>query len=124
MICIISCLTKKKFIVHSLPFLPEPPKLSELMNDVAAAIPAKWRLVGVQLELPSEVLDEIQDMNATMPNMCLHCFEQIFAKWERLGTSLYTWKTLVNALCSPAVGEVHLAEQLSTKSACPQQLSE
>ena len=85
------------------------------MNDVAAAIPAKWRLVGVQLKLPSEVLDDIWDQNAGKTDMCKLSFEQVFRKWKRLGTSPYTWETMVNVLGSPAVGEVDLAGQLSSK---------
>ena len=42
-------------------------------------------------------------------------FEQVFDGWRSLGTSPYTWKTMINALCSPAVGEVKLANELYTK---------
>ena len=93
----------------------DSPELQDLMNDVAAAIPAKWRKVGVQLKLPSEVLDEIQDQNAGKADMCKLSFEQVFTKWERFGTSSHTWETMVNVLRSPAVGEVDLAGQLSSK---------
>ena len=86
------------------------------MNDVAAAIPAKWRQVGVQLKLPSEVLDEIQDQNAGKTDMCKLSFEQVFTKWERLGTSPHTWETMVNVLGSRLVGEVYLAGQLQLSS--------
>ena len=85
------------------------------MNEVAAAIPAKWRQVGVQLNLTNEVLDEIQHQNAAKADMCKLSFDQVFTKWEKLGTSLHTWKTIVNVLRSPAVGEAILAEQLSSK---------
>ena len=44
------------------------PNLDDLMNDVAAVIPAKWRLVGVQLKLPNGTLDEIQAQNAGRPD--------------------------------------------------------
>ena len=99
------------------PLVPEvddhTPNLGDLMNDVAAVIPAKWRLVGVQLKLPNGTLDEIQDQNAGRPYQCILSFEQVFAKWRSLGTSLYTWKTMINALRSPAVGEVTLANELN-----------
>ena len=93
----------------------DAPKLCDLMNDVAAAIPAKWRQVGVQLKLPSEVLDGIQDQNAGKTDMCKLSYEQVFSKWAGLGTSPHTWETMVNVLGSPAVGEVYLAGQLSSK---------
>eukprot|EP00731_Ephydatia_muelleri_P015447 Em0008g1167a len=91
------------------------PNLDDLMNDIAAVIPAKWRLVGVQLKLPNGTLDEIQAQNAGRPNQCILSFEQVFAKWRSLGTRLYTWKTMINALRSPAVGEVTLANELNAK---------
>ena len=85
------------------------------MSDVAAAIPAKWRQVGVQLKLLSAALDEIQNENAGKADMCKLSFEQVFTKWKRLGTSPHTWETMVKVLGSPAVGEVDLAGQLSSK---------
>ena len=91
------------------------PNLDDLMNDVAAVIPSKWRLVGVQLKLPNGTLDEIQAQNAGRPDQCILSFEQVFAKWRSLGTSPYTWMTMINALRSPAVGEVTLANKLNTK---------
>ncbi|KAL5491465.1 hypothetical protein EMCRGX_G016755 [Ephydatia muelleri] len=90
-------------------------QLCDLMNDVAAVIPAKWRLVGVQLKLPNGTLDEIQAQNAGRPDQCILSFEQMFAIWRSLGTSPYTWETLINTLRSPAVGEVKLANKLNTK---------
>ena len=91
------------------------PKLDNLMNDVAAVIPAKWRLVGVQLKLPNGTLDEIQAQNAGKPDECKLSFEQVLARWRSLGTSPYTWETMINALNSPAVGEVKLAKELNAK---------
>ena len=95
----------------------DAPKLCDLMNDVAAVIPAKWRQVGVQLKLSNEVMDGIQDQNAGKTDLCKLSFEQVFTKWEGLGTSPHTWETMVNVLCSRAVGEVDLAGQLSSKYA-------
>ena len=91
------------------------PNLAVLMNDVAAVIPSKWRLVGVQLKLQDGTLDEIQAQNVGRPDQCKYSFEQVFTKWRSLGTSPYTWKTMINALRSPAVGEVQMADKLSTK---------
>ena len=69
--------------------------LKDLMNDVAAVIPAKWRLLGVQLRLPDGTLDEIQEQNARRPDECKYSFEQVFTKWKSLGTtSPYTWENL------------------------------
>ena len=91
------------------------PDLDDLMNDVAAVIPAKWRLVGVQLKLPNGTLDDIQAENAGRPGLCKLSFEQVFTKWRSLGTSPYTWETMIKALSSPAVEEVTLADKLKAK---------
>ena len=91
------------------------PQLRDLINHVAAVIPAKWRLVGVQLKLPNGTLDEIQVQNVGKPNECILSFEQVFVKWRSLGTSPYTWETMINTLRSPAVGEVELANKLNAK---------
>ena len=82
------------------------------MNDIASKIPAKWRSVGIQLGLPSSTLDSIQQENAGKPRACLDSFEQVFTTWERQGPSPYTWKTIIEVLRKPAVGEVALADEL------------
>lgn len=82
------------------------------MNDVGAVIPAKWRLVGVQLDLPTETLDSIQARNAGRPNWCIHSFEQVFTEWKGQGTRPYTWETIINALRTPTVGELVLADDV------------
>ena len=86
-----------------------------LMNDVAAVIPAKWRLVGVQLELSTGTLDSIQTENAGKPNGCIHSFEQVFTEWKRLGTRPHTWETIIDALRTQAVGEIALADEVLNK---------
>ena len=85
------------------------------MNDVAAVIPAKWRFVGIQLNLPNCTLDEIQAQNAGRPDQCKLSFEQVLTRWKSLGTSPYTWETMINVLHSPSVGEVRLANELKVK---------
>eukprot|EP00731_Ephydatia_muelleri_P024053 Em0016g324a len=62
------------------------PKMADLMNDVASHIPAKWRLVGIQLELPSGILDSIENQNASKPNGCLMSFNQHSAEVTRSDT--------------------------------------
>ena len=91
------------------------PKLTDLMNDVAAVIPSKWRLVGIQLELSSGTLDNIQDENAGRPDRNLHSFEQVFTEWEKLKTRPHTWDTIISALRAPAVGELKLAHKVYNK---------
>ena len=60
------------------------PTMEDLMNDVAAVVPAKWRLVGIQLKVPQRDLDDIQSQMAARPNSNLHAFEVMLAKWSTL----------------------------------------
>ena len=89
--------------------------MADLMNDVASHIPAKWRLVGIQLELPSGILDSIDNQNASKPNGCLMSFNQVFSEWERQKTKPHTWKTIINVLHAPAVGEHELSDKIVFK---------
>ena len=87
------------------------------MNGVAAIIPAKWRAVGIQLGLPSATLDTIQSQAAGRPDSNMHAFEQVIDQWQRQGPSPYTWRTIIDALKTPAVGEIALADEFEVKYA-------
>ena len=85
------------------------------MEKVATAIPAKWRLVGIQLKLPTWTLESIQHQNAERMDGLLLSFEWVFTEWERQKTSPHTWETIINALRAPAVGEHVLADKMLTE---------
>ena len=91
-------------------------KMKHLANEVAAKVSAKWRLIGVQLEIPGNVLDDIQSQVAGKPDSNMHAFEKMLDKWRTLHTSPYTWLTIIEALESPAVGEREVAAELRKKS--------
>ena len=100
--------------------IQDPPSLKDLMNEVAAVIPSKWRAVGVQLSLSGGILDSIQNKHAGKVKACLDSFEEVFRTWKDQATtgvtcSPYTWLTMIDALKTPAVGEVALAESLEQK---------
>lgn len=90
-------------------------KMKNLANMVAFKVSSKWRLIGVQLELPTYVLNDIQSQVAREPDSNMHAFELILEKWKTLQTSPYTWHTLIEALESPAVGEMEVAADLRKK---------
>ena len=90
------------------------------MNEIAAVIPSKWRAVGIQLSLSRGTLDSIQSNHAGKPQLCHDSFEEVFGTWKDQATtgatcSPYTWLTMIDALKTPAVGEVALAESLEQK---------
>ena len=89
--------------------------MADLMNDVASAIPAKWRAVGIQLGLSSDILDDVKSNNAGSPDACLNSFEDVLSIWKRHGPRPYTWKAIIDVLSTRAVGYTSLADELGTK---------
>ena len=94
------------------------PELKDLMNAVAAKIPAKWRFVGIQLGVPVEALDDIQLQVAGKPNCNIGAFELLLGKWKSLHPHKYTWSTIINALEAPSVGAIDVAAELRTVYFC------
>lgn len=85
------------------------PQLPDLMNEVAAKIPAKWLPVGIAVNLPHS---DLQGLPASDP---CQCFTSIFATWKNKETRPYTWLTLIHALQTPIVGELNLANIITSK---------
>lgn len=81
------------------------------MNFVAATLPTKWRLVGVQLGLSITSLEEIEKGYS---GDCKRCFSAVFSEWEHQNTSPYCWDTVVRVLQAPSVEENRVAEDVRT----------
>ena len=96
---------------HNTDPLDSEPELLDLMNEVAAKIPSKWRDVGLQLGLDQGVLEGIALISPGDTNLC---YSNVFTRWKNLNliTSPYTWSTIVQVLQAPAVGEKKLAEKI------------
>ena len=91
--------------------MEDEPELVELMNEVAAHIPSKWREVGIQLHLNPDHLDGIAvSVSSTHDRFC-----SVFTLWKKQMTSPYKWSTIIHALKAPAVNEIRLAEELKNK---------
>ena len=84
------------------------------MNDIATVIPAKWKAVGIQLRLSSDILDGIKSNNAGSPDACLNSFEEVLAIWKRQGPKPFTWRTIIDVLRTRAVGHTSLADELES----------
>ena len=81
------------------------PTLKDLMSAVAAKIPAKWRKVGIQLDIPVAALDDIQLQVGWRPDSNIDAFELVLGKLKSLHFHKYTWSTIIKAL------EAHLLMQ-------------
>ena len=84
------------------------PELRDLMNEVAAKIPSRWREVGIQLEISNAKLD-------CFTSSPILNFSSVFETWKNDATSPYKWSTLIDALKTPSVNEMRLAEKLTNK---------
>eukprot|EP00731_Ephydatia_muelleri_P011043 Em0005g1629a len=82
-----------------------------IMDKVAAVIPHKYEMVGLQLRLS---LAELQVIGPRHPTLEEHhrAFGEMFGVWRRRGSPPYTWRTLNDVLRSASVGEVLLSDQL------------
>lgn len=84
------------------------PELPDLMNEVAAKIPHKWREVGIQLGV------EYDKLQSTPPDSCNWVFATVFTTWKCCMKKDYTWAILIKVLKTPAVNEPKLAQKLFT----------
>jgi hypothetical protein len=81
------------------------------MNKVAAVIPTKWKLVGLQLGLEHPQLEIIeQKQTCSVLRFC-----DVFMEWKKRRTSECSWSTITDALNSQLVGEAALADKLKTE---------
>ena len=94
--------------------LDNEPAVSDLMNEVAAKIPKKWRDVGLQLGLDQSELDGIAIESPGDTNLC---YSRVFTHWKNKISAAhpYNWSTIVHALRAPAVGEERLADEIKTR---------
>ena len=108
------CTGVHNFFIHSgFPTsLESEPQLSELMNEVAAKIPNKWRDVGLQLGVTHSELEVFGSASSPDTNSR---FTSVFSAWQKHMIVPYTWKSLIQALKAPSVGEIALAEKLKNR---------
>ena len=94
--------------------LDSEPELPDLMNEVAAEIPGKWRDVGLQLGLDPGVLDGIASISPGDINLC---YSNVFTQWknQNLKAYPYKWSTIVQALQTRALGEIRLADKIKSE---------
>ena len=70
------------------------PTMKDLNRYVTSKHAAKWKDVGLELDLDLDILNNIE---IDHPVNCKFCFQNTLQKWLKLGTNT-TWKTLEVAL--------------------------
>ena len=87
------------------------PSDKDLINNVAAKIPAKWYNFGVQLNIPTGTLNAVHYRRTA-----LECFMEVFSIWKRsLSREPISWDTVIAVLESPRIDERKLAAGLRAK---------
>ena len=92
--------------------LSDPPTLVAFLENVAVEMPAKWRIMGLQLGISSSILDGFEQQHRGEP---MRCFERVFQSWEQKSPGTLTWSTLFAVLEKKLVGENVLAKSLRQK---------
>ena len=90
------------------------PELLDLLDEVASKVPSKWKQISIQLGLTPE---DQECFMVTSFNDPIQCFTAVFKVWRSRAIKPYKWSTVIQALRAPSVGEVRLAEELTTKLA-------
>ena len=89
--------------------LKSEPQLSDLLNHVAMKILPRWQEFGIALDLAPGGLECLRTLDP------LQRFTSIFTKWKEQVTKPYTWLTVTDALNTPTVGAVNLAQDITSK---------
>ena len=85
-----------------------PPEIVDFLEQVAVKVSAKWRMLGLKLGVKTHELDEISKQNQDG----VLCLERVLALWKDKANPPYTWATVIDALKSPIVGEMSVAEDV------------
>lgn len=89
--------------------------MHDLLEEIAAAIPAKWEEVGYALRIERERMDQIKHetmrLSSTATSYC-----EVFNHWlKNTLEHQRTWNTVLNALATKLVGEEQLARKITLK---------
>ena len=82
------------------------------MNEVAARAPAKWWNVAIGLAL---VVTDVKRIEEESSGRCIKAYIAIFEAWKRQESSPCTWRSIVECLQSPIVGEHGTTKQIIDK---------
>ena len=99
-------------IIGAKPPLVVAPKVSELMEEVAAKALDQWPNIGIMLDIEQHVLNGFKYQYHSEPR---ECYSAVFNHW-RINTPLpYTWATIVEVLESEVVQRNDLAAKIRRK---------
>ena len=98
---------------HLLGKLHSAPELRDLMNEIAAEIPDKWKEVGIELGLATSDIKRIEtDIPTHKSNPC---YVEVFHIWKTNDVEAYTWATVLKTLRTKLVNAHGLARTLESR---------
>ena len=89
--------------------LESPPKIVDLLKQVAVKVSVKWRMLGHELGIEVHELDKLEHLQQKDD---VHRLERMFILWKNKAVPPYTWGTVIDALKSPLVEESSVAEDV------------
>ena len=104
------CLITIILYIIVLGILNSEPKLNDLMNKVATAIPAKWEDVGYALGIEKGSMDRIKCETIRLSST-ITSYREVFNYWLSHKTHC-TWTVVLNALATEQVGAQQLARRI------------
>ena len=82
----------------------------DLLNNLLPKA-SRWELIGIQLGLNQDILDTIK---ANSLRNVEECLTEVLKRWYN-STPNPTWREVVDALRTPALDELRLAQELEQK---------
>ena len=84
---------------------------------------AEQQIFGALIDASVErVVEKVQEQLAPPPSRIpvissdpIQCITSVFKVWKKRATKPYTWSTVIEVLNAPAVDEIRLAKELTTK---------
>ena len=83
--------------------------MNDLLNQVASRALNKWEMIGLQLGIRPHQLIAFKMVHLGDP---MKCYMEVFSLWENKAEQPFTWATIIDALKSPMVGKVKLAQDI------------
>lgn len=85
------------------------PHLPKLQNYICR-VSTKWKLIGVQLEIQSHVLDYIGNAGHNQTVLST----EVLVAWQRNTKPPFFWTTFIEVLASDCIGEYALASEIAS----------
>ena len=86
------------------------------MRSELFSVRDKWYDIGLELNIPFQMLNVIEKDN---PNNCSSCLRKMLMEWLSSSSPDPSWSGLVEALSSEPVGEKRLAREIHCKYCGP-----